>query len=206
MAINISSIISELSWSEGFRSLSSVSLFLLGTVVYSLFIFGLYRFISRRDIFKINLGQYNKVKHPTLKKLTKIGIFILENVIFLPFIVFIWFAGFSFLLALMAPEIQLKTILAIAISLIGTIRITAYFNEPLSQEIAKLVPFTLLGVALIDISQFTSFPFNNILADLGPSIPTIIYYSIGIVIIELVLSITQVSTSLFLGLKEVPED
>jgi hypothetical protein len=45
-------------------------------------------------------------------------------------------------------------VLSTAFAMIAAIRITAYYNEDLSKDVAKMLPFAMLGLFLIDPSYF----------------------------------------------------
>lgn len=191
MVIDISQIIAQLSWSAGLKTLANVGVFMAGIVIYSIFVFSLYSLISKRDILKLNLKQYNTTKHPGWKKTNDILLYILEYIIVLPFIVFLWFSAFSLLLATLTQAINFETILIVTIALIGAIRIAAYYNESLAEEMAKLVPFTILGILLVDITTFSGFSLTESFNQIPLLLPQIIYYFVGIVILEIILLITN---------------
>lgn len=69
---------------------------------------------------------------------------------------FLWFLGYSSFMFLLVQNMPTETIFLVSSGLIIAIRISAYYNEDLSKDIAKLVPFTLLGIFLIN-PQFYSF-------------------------------------------------
>ena len=57
---------------------------------------------------------------------------------------------------MLVQNMPTETIFLVSSGLIIAIRISAYYNEDLSKDIAKLVPFTLLGIFLFN-PQFYSF-------------------------------------------------
>ena len=46
-------------------------------------------------------------------------------------------------------------ILVVSVSLVAAIRVTSYYNEQLSQDLAKMIPFALLGIFLVDATFFS---------------------------------------------------
>lgn len=182
---------------EGIRNFIGLFLLVVVVVVYSIFIWKLHKFISKKNIFSLDLHQYNKAEHPILSKIFAIGYYVLEYVIILPLLIFFWFAVFAIFLILLTKDLPVQTILILSATIIGAIRMTAYYNENLSREIAKLFPLTLLAVAMTEsgffnfervISQISQLPsfFNNILI-----------YLIFIAIIEIILRFFSFIISLF---------
>ena len=49
---------------------------------------------------------------------------------------------------------EIESVLTTAFAVIVAIRITAYYSEDLSKDVAKMLPFALLGVFLVDPSYF----------------------------------------------------
>jgi hypothetical protein len=55
----------------------------------------------------------------------------------------------------MAPNIATEHVFLIVISLVVTVRISAYYKEDLAKDFAKLIPFALLGIFLTSNIFFT---------------------------------------------------
>lgn len=155
---------------QAFQSFINLFLLVILIVVYAVFIWKLHRFIATKNIFGLNLNQYNKSSHPFVTKLVAGGFYLLEYIIILPFLIFFWFAVFTIFLILLTDELTIEAILTIAVTIIAAIRMTSYipkYGENLAREIAKLLPFTLLAVSLLGsgffnvervISQLTAIP------------------------------------------------
>ena len=169
-----------------------INLFLLAilVVIYSVFIWKLYRFISKKNLFGFNLSKYNTSKHPILVKILATGLYLLEYILLIPFLIFTWFVLFNIFLILLTDSLTLDKILLVSVIIIAAIRMTAYipkYGEDLSKEIAKLIPFTLLAVSLltpgfIDFSRVVSH-FNQLPGLLG----VVFNYLIFIVALETIL-------------------
>ena len=56
------------------------------------------------------------------------------------------------LLATMTRGQGLDGILLVSMAVVGSIRVASYYNEALSTDLAKILPFALLGILLIDSS------------------------------------------------------
>ncbi len=126
----------------------TLGVFLIAVVLYSIFVWKFYRFLAKRDILELNLSQYNHSSNALSKKLTAIFFFIIEYIVVLPIVVFFWFFVIAIILLVLAREQPLGVILLISAVIIGAIRITAYYSEDLSKDLAKIFPFTILVIAM----------------------------------------------------------
>ena len=99
------------------------------------------------------------------------------------------------LLATMTRGQGLDGILLVSMAVVGSIRVASYYNEALSTDLAKILPFALLGILLIDSSivSLSGAP-ENLNAALALW-ETMLYYLVAIVALEFVLRI--VSTIFF---------
>jgi len=193
------SIIPE--WAQNFTNLFLVILLIF---LYSLFVWKLYRLLASKNILNLDLSQYNKTQHPFFTKLFKGGLYLAEYVIILPFMIFFWFSIFALFLILLTENISVASILILSAAIVGAIRITSYYKEDLARELAKLIPFMLLTVSLLNTGFFN---IEKVLLNLQ-QIPTffdnIIIYLLFIVILEVILRAFDFLFSLF-GIEEVDE-
>lgn len=159
----------------------------LAVTIYSIFVWNFYRFLSRRDLLRLDLNQYNKSENPSFRKLIALFIFLIEYVILVPFLVFFWFFIMSFILFFLAKELPVGTVFLVSAGIIGAVRITAYYNEDLSKDLAKMFPFTILAVALTTPGFFnletTLLKFEKI----GVFLDKIFFYLIFIAFLEILL-------------------
>tara|TARA_Y100000310_G_C20416791_1_gene684719 strand:+ start:103 stop:705 length:603 start_codon:yes stop_codon:yes gene_type:complete len=179
---------------EAIGILKPLTIFIIGLVAYSIFIFKIYRLIAERDIFELNLRQYkHHAKYDWLKKFFTIVLYILEYLIIFPLIILLAFLMFAALLVMLSSQ-GLELILLISMGIVASVRVTAYYNEDLSKDLAKMIPFALIGVLLLDL---TFGQFDGILSNLnGVTIylNTIIYYFLFTVVLEFIL---RIITSIF---------
>jgi len=182
---------------------SFVNLFLLVILVflYAFFIWKFYRFVANKNILGLDLNQYNKTNHSFFTKLFAGGLYFIEYIIILPFMIFFWFAIFTLFLILLTNNLEVGMVLTIAAVIVAAIRLACYYKEDLAKDLAKLLPFTLLSVALLNQ---TSFNFERILANFS-TIPEffnkILIYLLFIIILEIILRFFDFIFSLF-GLEE----
>jgi len=122
----------------------SLAIYTVLIIFYSVFIWYFYKFLSKRDILELNLKKYNNASHPFLEKLLATSLFTLEYLIILPFLVFFWFGVFSIFLLLLSESQDVPHLLLISTAIISSIRVVAYINNSLAEDLAKILPFTLL--------------------------------------------------------------
>jgi len=164
-------------------------LFVLGISLYSLFIFKFYRFLARKDIFHLNLQKYSDNFFGFVGKLFGIVFYIVEYLIVFPLFAFFWFAVVAVILIIMAENLDVASLLLISMALVASIRVTAYYNEDLSKDLAKMFPFALLAVFLLDIANFSYANTMNALATIPSMWKQILYYFGFTIVLELVLRI-----------------
>jgi len=173
---------------EQYRVLFSLLLYTIFIVIYVVFIWKFYRFLAEREIIKLNLSQYNLSANPGLGKFLDVVLNTVEYVIILPFLVFFWFSVLSIFLLLLSNSQKAELILLIAAAIIASTRITAYISQGLSRDFAKIFPFTVLALFLLDPEGFLNI---NIVFDKIIQIPAlfnnILMFLVFIFGIELIL-------------------
>jgi len=183
-------LLSSFNIKEAYNILKPLILFIIGMVVYSVFIFKFYRFIARKEIFKLNLQKYSEKGFGWFKKVLRIIFYIIEYILLFPVFTFFWFIIFSILLSFLTREQTMQNILLVSIALISTIRIAAYYNEELSKDLAKMLPFALLGILLVDISYFSFSTSLAVIKQITSFWSIMSYYLIFAIILEFVLRIS----------------
>lgn len=181
--------LSSFSISEAYVILKPLILFVIGMVVYSIFIFKFYRFIARKEIFKLNLQKYSIESFAWLKKFLSAVFYLIEYVLLFPVFAFFWFIVFSALLSFLIRGQTVQSILLVSIALVSAIRVSAYYNEDLSKDLAKMLPFALLGIFLIDISYFSFSASLDVIKQIPLMWKTMFYYLIFAIVLEFVLRV-----------------
>jgi hypothetical protein len=176
-----------------------VSLFflILFFFIYAVIVWKMHKFIAKKDIIELNLRQYNTTDHAFWRKITASGLYLLEYIIILPFLVFFWFAVFTIFVMLLNYDLPMETVLFISALVVGTIRITAYYKEELSRDLAKLLPLNLLVISIVR-SKFISFDgiFSQF-SQLSSYFSVIPYYLAFIILIEVILRAFKILFSIF---------
>jgi len=199
MAIDINNILNNtiIGWFDFFNNTIpteykpylNLGIFLVLITLYAIFVWNFYRFIGKRDLLELDLSQYNKSGHPVTIKLFAILLFILEYIIILPIVVFFWFVVVALILLVLAKDHTIENILLISAVIIGAIRISAYYKEDLSRDLAKLFPFTILAVALLTPGFFDLKDTLLKLASIPDLFSHILFYLLMIAILEFILRI-----------------
>ena len=129
-----------------------LGLYIIGMVVYAIFVWHFYRFIARREIIKIDFERYGTKDRISPLKL---GAYIGSYVFLFPIIIYVWFLVYSLFMFVLAKDMPMGVVLLIAISVIASTRITSYYKEDLAKDVGKLLPFALLGVFLTSSAFFS---------------------------------------------------
>ena len=166
--------------------------FSIGMVIYGIFVFHFYRFLSKRDMFCINIGKISKAYFTSSGKQTsgapRVAAFIVTNFFVFPFVIFLWFLGYSSFMFLLVQHMETATIFLVSSSLIIAIRISAYYREDLSRDIAKLLPFALLAIFLFDPQFYSLVDVLKRLSEIPSFITQIAAFMIVVMLVEISLS------------------
>ena len=188
--MNLTGIPTDFSLAEANTVLLPLFLFIIGMTIYAIYVFIFYRFLSQKNLFSLDLHQYSHPFSGFMKNFTHSLLYILEYLILLPIFNIFWVGVISLMILVLAKNQDINNILLVSMALVATVRITSYYHEQLSQDVAKLLPFVLLGVFLLDISFFS---LDNVITSLK-SIPSLwkllAYYFAFTVSLELFLRIS----------------
>ena len=166
-------------------------------VFYCLFIWKFYKTIAKKNLIGLNLNKYNKSKHPVKNQLIAGGLFLLEYLLIVPFIVFLWFSALTIFLILLAESSSLSLILILSATTIAAIRMISYHSEELSTEVAKLVPFTLLATSLLNPNFFSVERILGHIREIPGVFGNVFIFLMFIVILELILRLLDFLLSIF---------
>lgn len=191
------------SLSPTIQNFLNLFLFVFLIVIYSIFVWKLYRFIGTKNIFKFDLNKYNKTTHPFLTKIIAAGFYLLEYVLIIPFIIFFWYAIFTFFLILIAEQaVAINTILLISAVAIAAIRMSSYlpkYGENLAKELAKILPFTFLAVSVLNPNIFVNIVerISERFSEISSFFSGIITYLLFIIILEIILRFFEFIFNIF---------
>ena len=169
---------------EALKLLRTVAVYVVGMAIYAVFIFKFYRLIASRDMFASDMSKY-----PRLRAYFHIVLF--------PLFAFFWFAVLTIILAFLSEKKTFEDVLLVALATIGTIRITSYYQEDLSRDLAKILPFAVLVIFLIDVSSFEINKSLDTLKNANNHREDIFYYLIFLIILEFALRLaTAIAASI----------
>ena len=181
---------------EEYKLISSLFLYTTLIIVYSVFIWKFYRFMAERDIIKLNLKQYSNTERPELGKFYEVLLSTFEYLIILPFLVLFWFSVFSIFFLLLSENQNAEQILLITAAIIASTRVSAYISESLSKDIAKIFPFTVLVLFLLDPNFFKISSFFDKIIQIPTLFDKILVFVIFIFAVEFTLRVIYSLASL----------
>jgi len=183
---------------SGEAGLISILLFFTAVIViYSVFVYFFYTFLAKKNIIELDLGKYNTSSHPTAAKFFAIILYVLEYLILLPIVSFFWFTVLAIIIITLSSGLEIDTILLIAACLVAAVRATSFVNESLSRDIAKLIPFTLLAIAITNPVFFNFSSLVERFLEIPELLSNIPYYLFFIIAIELIMRIIDFTNGLF---------
>jgi len=182
-----------------------VSLFIYTVliVIYAVFVWKFYKFMAKRNILGLNLGQYDFTENEGSKKFLATLFYILEYIIIVPLMVFFWFGILSVFFLVLSKSQSVEQILLIAAAVIAATRVAAYISADLAKDLGKMVPFTILAVFLLDPNFFN---FNELIAraiEVPSLLSSILIYIIFIVGLEIIMRLVYLVFQVFQNVEEV---
>ena len=174
---------------EASNVLGPLALVIVSIAVYGIFVFHFYRFLARKDIFRLDLQKHNQAKRPFLRKTISVVFYVFKFLLVYPIFVFIWFAVIAGLLYLMSRNQSIDNVMLAAMGVVGAIRMCSYYNGALSTDISKILPFALLGIMLIDNSIINIPNSTEGVREAALRLETVLYYLVAVVALEFVLRV-----------------
>lgn len=125
----------------------------MGKAIYAIFIFKSYRFIAGRDIFDFDLSKNAESNSRVLRNSFSLVGYVIKFIVVFPAFAFFWFAILTVMLAFLSKDRELSQILTIALATVSAVRMCAYYDEDLSRDLAKILPFGVLSFLVIKASS-----------------------------------------------------
>ncbi|MEM3374048.1 MAG: hypothetical protein QXE31_02385 [Candidatus Woesearchaeota archaeon] len=179
----------ELMQKDFSSNLFNLLIYVFGMVIYVVVIWHFYRNLSKRELFRIFTKDYLTGFSLIIEKIKEFFDFVLHYIIIFPVITFIWFLILSAFLLFLSKSNDVSQILIMSITIISTSRIMAYYNETLADEVAKLVPYGLLGVFIVDPTYFSLELTIEKFLSLPNYLHLVVQYLLILIILEVVLKI-----------------
>jgi len=169
---------------ENLKIIPPVFFITITLTIYSIFVWFFYRLLARRDVIGLDLKKYNKERAGAIKKFFAVLFYIVEFIVVGPIAIFFWFTILSIFFIVLARELEVGTVMLICAALISAIRVTSYFNENLSKDLAKMVPFTMIAVVLTTPDFWNIGDMISRIAQVPTFFNNAIYYLLFIFILE----------------------
>ena len=186
--VNVSAFFPNgLSLDAGMQILGPVAVYVLGMVGYAVFVFKFYRFVASRDMFSLDLSRYEESRAGVVRRLLRLVMYLIKYIVLFPAFAFFWFAVLTLILAFLSREKSFTDILLISLATVSAIRVTAYYSEDLSRDLAKILPFAVLGIFLVDASFFDVNASLAVLREANLHRDTVFYYWVFLVLVEFAL-------------------
>lgn len=119
-----------------------------------------------------------------------LGYVVSYGVIF-PTLAYVWFCVLVVLLGFMYNTKTPDELLFISAAILSAVRVTSYHSPGLAQDIAKILPFGMLSIFLINLGDFDYGKSLALLEQAGTEEQLALYYWLYLVCQELALRVTQ---------------
>ncbi len=179
----------NLNIADAYSALRPLALFAVGVTIYGFLVFHFYRFLARKEILKLDLSKHNQARRPLLRKIIAVFFNVVVSLVLFPLLIFFWFLVMAGLLFLMNSDRPIESIMLAAMGVVAAIRVSSYYNASLATDVAKILPLALLGIMLIDSSLIGLSESTEGIREAVIQWETVIYYLVGVVVLEFVLRI-----------------
>lgn len=186
---------------DAFDLLWPLAVYILGLAVYAIFVFKFYRFVASRDMFDLDVSKYEESRFHWVRVFLHVVLYLGKYIILFPIIGFFWFAVLTLILTFLSREQSFSDVLLVAMAVVGSIRVTAYYNEDLSKDLAKILPFAVLGIFLVNASFFTVSESLDVLKEVKDNRESVLYYLVFLIVMEFVLRFTLAFVSFLVALR-----
>ena len=173
-------------------------------VVYGIIVWHYYRNLAKRDILHTTEEKGYSLGVKLKNFLKKFSVFVGYIVAF-PLITVIWFGILFFFILLLGKARPIEGLIAISVAIIFATRIAAYYKEDLARDMAKLIPFALLGVFIVDPSYFSIDLAIERIYSLPGFVIQLLEAVVLLVVLEWVLRILYIIKKKIFGSKEIKE-
>ena len=139
---------------------------IIAIAVYSGFVFMFYRILAKKDLLTLDLSKYADDFGGKVKKYLRSVLFVIQYVVVVQVLIAFWTLVLAVILTLLSDSTDHARNALIATSVVGAVRILAYWTEELSRDVAKMLPFAVLGVYLVSSTSVQWSEFLELLESL----------------------------------------
>jgi len=179
-----------LSLSRGAGVVVPAGIFAISVAFFGFVIFNLHRSMSVRNVLGIDLSPLRRSGRIWLIVLYGVSYAVIYGAVF-PFLSYIWFWVLVAMLTFLYNSKEPQELLLIGMAVLTAVRVTAYYNEDLSRDISKILPYGLLGIFLVNWGQFDLYTSLDLLERTGAEEDIAFYYWVYVSSQELILRVTQ---------------
>ena len=196
-----------LSYEDALDLLRPVAVYIVGMSVYAFFVFRFYRFVATRDMFALDLSKYEESQRGWLRVVVHLLLYVGKYIILFPVFAFFWFGVLTVILAFLSRDQTMSEVLRMALVTVSAIRVMSYYDEDLSRDLAKILPFGVLAFFLVDSSSLSVRESLDVLKDIRDHSENILYYLALLIALEFTLRILMAFVKfLFGGKPSQPEE
>ena len=176
---------------------------IIAIAAYSGFVFMFYRLLAKRDLLTLDLKRYEDSMTGRIRVFFRSLLFVAQYVLFIPILIGFWTVVMATILTLLSDSSDHSRNAMIATSVVGAVRILAYWTEDLSRDVAKMLPFAVLGVFLVGSTSVNFSEFKALYSNLPELADAYLNSLILLSILETVLRVGHVVKDLFGGQRRV---
>ena len=132
----------------------------------------------------MDLSRYEESKFRLVRLFLHLILYVGKYLILFPVFAFFWFAILTVILTFLSENRTFPDILLMALVTVSTIRVTSYLSEDLSRDLAKILPFGVLAIFIIDASFFSVVASLDVLRDIRDYSERILYYLLFLIALE----------------------
>ena len=170
---------------EAYPSLIAI----IAIAVYSGFVFMFYRVLAKKDLITLDLSKYADDFGGKIKKYLRSMLFVVQYIVVIPILIAFWTLVLAAILTLLSNSDEHARNAWSATAVAGAVRILAYWTEDLSRDVAKMLPFAVLGVFLVDSTSVKWSEFQDLLSNLPQLAESFLSSLILLAILETILRI-----------------
>ena len=176
---------------------------IIAIAAYSGFVFMFYRLLAKRDLLTLDLKRYEDSMTGRIRVFFRSLLFVAQYVLLIPILIGFWTVVMATILTLLSDSSDHSRNAMIATSVVGAVRILAYWTEDLSRDVAKMLPFAVLGVFLVGSTSVNFSEFEAFYSNLPELADAYLNSLILLSILETVLRVGHVVKDLFGGQRRV---
>lgn len=183
-------------WRGYEQEFTTLLIFALGVAGYTALVFAFYQNLSRRDLFPMSKQKGGR------GRLTRMA----EIMLLFPAFSFLFFAVIAAALFVMnkSSVVTTSTTVLLAASVVVSVRLTAFMSESMANDLAKLLPLSLLAVLVVDPSYVTWSSTWARVQEVPTLIPLAMRFFAFLVCLEVVLHTTRAAIQAIRGRVATP--